>query len=168
MVFFGDKLVTWNKRSPEDAIPNVREAIEQYYDGTKRKKYRHLEDGESNWESWNLAVSYASKSTFANILDFLVNLPSLREKLEQEEQVRQWYWESFDEATLLTEKFRYKEKVPEILLQRLGIENEVLGGWMLEQEFERLDEDTTSSRSTYLFETASMYVYFDYYQTTIH
>lgn len=167
MVFIGDKLFTWDQRAPDEEIPDLPAAIAEHRSGSSVDPMRTIEEGEAiPWNSWNVKGYRAPKEQFVSLLAFFVNLPDFEERYRAEE--KKWLWRGLSKQAAISQLFNLEEPPGTIFKSSPSLGNQLQSGWLLAREYGRVDEDTTDSATTYLLETERCYLYFRYYQMTLH
>ncbi|MBU1109026.1 MAG: hypothetical protein KKB51_20270 [Candidatus Riflebacteria bacterium] len=119
------------------------------------------------WNSAKAMVAAIRKSGLKNILDFIANYPACEGKID--------FLDLFSNSSkceaLSPGKISSRSFFPDLakrLMNELGIDDQLLGGWSFNRDFGRIDEDTTWSSFECVFETQDFFVFVKAYQETLH
>lgn len=155
------------KAGPDD-IPPFRTVLNRYQDPARQAQIGTVTGGsELEWDRWRATIEYGRFTTFEHLLDFFVNIPSLRDKFPVEAMTNAWYWDKIPAVTLAT-KFSFRPELVQLLRANAGPAAMITEGWLLKHDTGRVDGETTWADTSYLIATSDYFAYIQLYMETVH
>lgn len=155
-------------RASPESIPAFEEAIARHHNPSKQALIQTWSGSDNNeWDPWKITFEHGRRSQFDGILDFFVNVPSLKSVLTDASITDQWLWNAMEER-LLAEHFPTSSELVRMLRLRAGADALITEGWLLRHQTGHVDSITTWAETSYLLGTEGYFAYIQLYRQQIH